>query len=196
TAAVAEARQLRMRDGFAEDAVRLTGNRANEIKIVNRMVRHPEPRGTLHERPVVPRLIDHDADVDIDERAQRAGTQEITQGEHVGTEPELEIDRRDEAAIAGDLPDAPRLREVAAHWLLHQDARSLRHLPEDVHNLIPRHGEVVDDAVERARVVQRVKHALDVEHRGGLARRRTVDIVHAGHRRPETPGYRAGHASY
>ena len=63
-----------MADAPAVDAGRLAGDPADRVEIVDRVIGHLDARRPLEKGPQVPRLVDDDADVDVDERrrARRA----------------------------------------------------------------------------------------------------------------------------
>ena len=86
----------------------------------------------------------------IEQRAQR---------QHRRAEAELQVHRRGHLALLAAPQDAPRLGEIAAHRLLHQDADAVRQLLEDPDDLVAGHGKVEDRAVDRRRLVERLEHA-------------------------------------
>ena len=75
-----------MPDGAAVDAARLAGNPADRVDVVNGVVEDFGSRRPFEEAPEVPRLIDHDAHVDVDDRAQGVLRDEIAKREHPRTE--------------------------------------------------------------------------------------------------------------
>ena len=127
------------------------------------MVRKLQSRHALEKWPQVPRLVDDDPHVDIDERAQRIAAQQIAQRQHAGTEAKLKVDGGNHATVVDAGPDSLCSREVCAHGLLHEDDGPAGQLLQHFERPIARHRDVVDHVRGRTRLGQRVVDARQAE---------------------------------
>ena len=102
----------------------------------------PRAAAPLEKRPQVPRLVDDDADVDVDDGRER-GSRQIPEREHVRAEAQLKVDRGRELRACSSR-GCSRVREVRSHRLLNQDRRALGQLLEDPEDLVAGHREIED----------------------------------------------------
>ncbi len=152
---VAELRRVRMRDRLAVDAARLTGNAANGIEVVDRVVDQLEPRRADHERPQMPRLFDHEVQIDVGQLAERAALEQRPKRQHRRAEAQLQVDRRGHAARLAGAENPAGFFEIAPHRLLDQHGGAVRQLLEDADDLIARQGQVEHRLRHARRVAQR-----------------------------------------
>src|SRR4030095_17220600 len=90
----------------------------------------------------MPRLIDDDADIEIDDGAEFVASDEVAHREHVRAEAQLKVDRGGETAFATAGADGSSRREVRSHRLLDQGGGAGRKPGEDGQDLIARDGDV------------------------------------------------------
>ena len=76
-ARVAQPRQLRVGDRATIHTLGLSRNRSNRVQVVDRVIRNLQTRRALEKRPVVPRLVDDDAHVDVHQRAEHTLIDEV-----------------------------------------------------------------------------------------------------------------------
>src|SRR5689334_12382403 len=113
------------------NATRLTEDRSDQVEVVDRMVQNLVPRKIREKLPEVPGRVDVHAHLDVGDFAQDAAIERVAQGQHVGAETKLEIDRRHERPPAAGCDDATCLAKVATHRLLEQNGGSSRQSFED-----------------------------------------------------------------
>ena len=176
-ARVAQLWRVRMSDRPAVGSLRLAGDRADRIQIVDRVVHELEPRCADHEFPEVPRLLDHQAEIDIGQSAELLSIEQGAQRQHRWAESELQIHGRSHLPILAAPQDAPRFFQIAAHRLLHQDRRSVRQFLENPDNLIAGHGKVENRALDRRRLLERLVHARNAERCSRLPGGLGADVV-------------------
>ncbi len=139
-----------------------------------------EPRLSLEKRPVVPRGVKDDADLEVQEIAEDAARERIANREHVWREAKLKVHRGDQAAFAAKGQDSARIGEIASHRLLNQDGGVGRHLLHDTGYLRWRDGEIEHRAVKAERILDRFERPRQPEAAKRFDRRIAVDVEDAG----------------
>ena len=88
---------------------------------------------------------------------RRRSVDEMPQRQHVGAEPQLEVERGHEPARAAHVADATGGGDVLAHRFLNEHRRTRRQAAEDAEDLIARHRDVEHRAADGARIVERAR---------------------------------------
>ena len=139
--------RLRMHaSGIAEEA-------SDEIEIVDGMHRDLDARQALEKGEQTPWRIDGEVNLDIDEPAEQLAIERVSHCKHHRRETQLEIDSRDQLAIAADLQNLSRLIEIPAHRLLDENARAHGHAFEHGHVSAGRRGQI-ENGVGRQGLVE------------------------------------------
>src|SRR5690606_24851338 len=118
-------RMARMPHGAGMDAARVAKDLADEIEIVDGVKRDLHTRRLQQEFPKLPRGVERQPGVEINDFSKQAFGDSILQRQHHRREAELEINRRDELLATTHLEDRRCALEIGTHGLLDQRDRAI-----------------------------------------------------------------------
>ena len=113
--------------------------------------------------------------------AEHATREERLEGEDVGREAQLEVERHDEPLLARDGRQVLGVREIDAQRLLQQHGASIGQAPQHIGLRFRGHRHVVDGVLALAQLLERGAGVGDAEIARQLARDGLVLVVHRGH---------------
>jgi len=183
---ITELAQGWMPDGTAPDTVRLSGDRANRVQVVNRVVEHLEARRPLQKRPLLPWLAVDDSQLDVGELSEGTAPDEIAKRDHIRAEAQLEVHGGYQLSLTAHGENLPGAVEIDAERFLQEHRRPSRQTAEDAQRLISWHRNVEHRVSNSSSLRKAGIHRPDRCLAGRRAGRVRGDVEDAGDREPET----------
>ena len=131
-----------MRDGQSLYARGVAQEGTDQVDVVDAVVVDLRVRQALEEGPHVPRGLDADPNLQIDDVANHALVDQAAGRQREGSPPHLEVDGRDQPLLAADVPEAAGLCQIVAKGFLDEDGAAVGQLGQDRRDVGRGHGHV------------------------------------------------------